>query len=348
MNDFRMPAEWGPHEATWLAWPHNRETWPGKFEKIPSVWVEIVRSLHEHEKVNILVNDGNAEKSARALLQKKNVWSKNILFYRIPTNDAWIRDYGPIFVNRQQANGGQKRAIVDWIFNAWGERWDKRPLDDVVPKKIAEEFGYPLLEPGIVLEGGSIDVNGKGALLTTESCLLSKTRNPHLDREQIEQYLKNYLGITVVLWLKQGIVGDDTSGHIDDIARFVNENTVVCIYEENTRNKNYSVLKENFELLQNVTDQNGKLFNVVPLPMPNPIAGPTGEGYKDEWIPASYANFYIANGVVLVPVFNQPTDEKAIKILQKFFPDRRVHGIFASDLVWGLGGIHCVTQQQPL
>lgn len=339
-----MPAEWAVHEGTWLVWPHNQETWPGKFEKIPSVWIEMVRALHSNEKVNILVNDLNSKNKVKKILEDANAWSKNVILHVIPTNDSWIRDFGPIFVKDQNGNS----IITDWIFNVWGGRWEKeRPLDDIVPTKIAKEFGYPLVEPGIVLEGGSIDVNGKGTLLTTESCLLSPTRNPHLNRRQIEKYLSDYLGITTVIWLKEGIAGDDTSGHIDDLARFVNENTVVCMIEEDQNSENYKPLMENFKRLQKSKDQDGKALKVIPLPMPAPVPGPTGEGYMDNCVPASYANFYIANNVVLLPTYRSPYDSKVAKILAEFFPSRKIIGIDSYDLVWGLGAIHCSTQQQP-
>lgn len=341
--NYKMPAEWEPHEATWLAWPHNHETWPGKFEKIPMVFVEFVKALHECEKVNILVNNDSMKEEAEQMLKRAGAWSANVNFYKIPTNDAWIRDYGPIFIKNDSGI-----AITDWIFNVWGERWEKsRPLDDAVPKEIAEKFGYKVFEPGIVLEGGSIDVNGEGTLLTTESCLLNKTRNPHLSRGQIEDYLRDYLGATNVIWLKQGIFGDDTSGHIDDIARFINPNTIVCAVEENPKNENYEITCQNFEILEKARDQNGNLLNIIKIPIPIPIPGPREEGYKDKWLPLSYVNFYIANSAVLLPVFGQPMDETVIKIFQALFPKRKIIGIYSSDLVWGLGGIHCVTQQQP-
>lgn len=339
-----MPAEWEPHEATWLAWPHNPETWPGKMDKIPVVWVAMVKALSPREKVPILVNDEKSEKQALGLLQKGDVpISANIIFHRIPTNDSWIRDFGPIFIKN-----GKDVVVTDWIFNTWGGRWEPRPLDNAVPEKIATLTGHKILSTNIVLEGGSIDVNGKGTLLTTESCLLSPTRNPNLSRGEIEQKLLEYLGIKKVIWLKSGIAGDDTSGHIDDIARFVNPTTVVCISTKDSRDPNYEILQKNLELLKEATDQDGNRLTVIPLPMPKPIPGPKGIGYQDDCLPASYANFYIANGVVLLPVFGQETDREATAILQSVFPDRKIIGIRAEDLVWGLGGIHCVTQQQPL
>lgn len=341
---YHMPAEWAPHSATWLAWPHNEETFPGKLKKIPAVFVAMVKALHQHEVVNILVDDAAMQKKVENLLKASKAWNENVKFHIIPTNDLWIRDYGPIFVKDEEG----KLTITDWIFNVWGQRWEKEaPLDDVVPTKIAGRFNYPLLTPGIVLEGGSIDVNGQGTLLTTESCLLSKTRNPNLSREQIEGYLQQYLGVKNVLWLKGGIAGDDTSGHIDDLARFVNEDTVVCVVERDPGNENYEVLKENFERLQKMKDQDGKALKVIALPTPPPVPGPQGEGYVDDCVPASYANFYIANNVVLLPVFGSQHDEEVIQLFRKLFPTREIAPINCSDLVWGLGAIHCASQQQP-
>ncbi|MDO8644276.1 MAG: agmatine deiminase family protein [bacterium] len=356
---FRMPAEWEPHEATWLAWPHNAETWPGKIDKVPVVWAAMIKALAPHETVHVCVKDEAMARETQRVLSTGIPSScvldersrgedpsppvePRIIIHKIPTNDSWIRDFGPIFVKNHS-----EVAMTDWIFNTWGGRWEPRPLDNAVPKIISEKFGIQRFETGLVLEGGSIDVNGEGLMLTTESCLLSPTRNPDLSREQIEQKLNDFLGVKKVIWLQEGIAGDDTSGHIDDIARFVNPNTIVCILEKDRSHKNYKILKKNFELLEKATDLSGKPLNVIPLPMPQPIPGPKGEGYEDDCIPASYANFYIANKVVLLPVFGQKTDEEAMKILQNCFPNREVVGIPSSDLVWGLGGIHCVTQQQP-
>lgn len=339
-----MPAEWEKHLATWLAWPHNSETWPGKLEKIPKVFAEITKALHQDEKVNILVKDGKMEQKARSALKKINALSKNVIFYHIPTNDSWIRDFGPIFVK----NPAGKILIEDWIFNVWGQRWEKkRLLDDAVPTKIAKKDGYSLINPGIVLEGGSIDVNGKGTLLTTESCLLSGTRNPHLNQKQIEKYLNDYLGATNTLWLKGGINGDDTSGHIDDLARFINKNTVICVTEHDKKNKNYENLKENFTRLEKMRDQEGKKLNVIEMPMPKPIPGPKGEGYEDGFVPASYANFYIANNIVLLPIFKDKFDNEVVRLFEKLFPERKIAPIDCRELVWGLGTIHCSTQQEP-
>jgi agmatine deiminase len=337
---FRMPAEWEPHAATWLAWPHKEESWPGNFAPIPSVWVAMVRALAPHEHVNILVNDAAAAAAVRALLHAARVPGQAVSFHVIPTNDAWARDHGPTFVTRQ-AGGSTELAAIDWIYNAWGGKYPPWDDDDVVPQKIAPLLGIRLFEPGIVLEGGSIDVNGYGTLLTTEACLLNPNRNPHLSRAQIEQYLRDYLGVRHILWLGDGIVGDDTDGHIDDLTRFVAPTTVLTVLESNPRDENYERLQANYERLRHMTDQDGRALRVLTLPMPQPVY------YEEQRLPASYANFYIANDVVLAPVFNDPHDVEALRTLQEVFPGRRIVGMPARELVWGLGAFHCVTQQQP-
>jgi len=337
---YRMPAEWELHEATWLAWPHNLNTWPGKFDLVPAIYIEIVRALHTQETVNLCVNDAETAVNTRRILKNSGLDLSTVQFCDITTNDTWARDHGPIFVRRMQKEQ-QELAILDWIFNAWGEKYGPWDLDDVVPQKVAKMLALPLFTPGIVLEGGSIDVNGRGTLLTTEACLLNPNRNPTLTREQIEAYLRAYLGVTHILWLGDGIVGDDTDGHIDDLARFVNPTTVVCALEDDPTDVNYSLLQENFARLQKMTDQDGRPLRVVPLCMPSPIV------HEGNRLPASYANFYIANGAVLVPTYNCPNDKRALTTLQELFPTRHVIGINCTDLVWGLGAIHCITQQQP-
>ena len=341
-----MPAEWEPHKGTWLAWPHLEDHWPGKFEKIPPVYAEIVSALLEGgEEVFICVNDEAMEKTAREILEQKfkntgqniAVAFSKIKFFQIPTDASWSRDHGPIFVRDKTG----QLIIEDWIFNAWGDQWP-HDKDDIVPQKIAEQLKMPIITPGIVLEGGSIDVNGKGLLLTTTQCLLNKNRNPHLTQKQIEKYLHDYLGAEKILWLGEGIIGDDTSGHIDDIARFTDANTIVCAVEENPKDENYEILKKNFEDLKRMTDQNGKPLKIVAIPMPEPVI------CEDCRLPASYANFYIANKAVLVPIFRGKNDERALKILAELFPTRKIIGIDCVDLVWGLGTIHCSTQQQPV
>jgi len=335
-----MPAEWEPHAATWLAWPHNLDTWPGKFSPVPQIYVEMIRALYQYEPVNLCVNDAQSAAHARHLLTQAGVDVDRVIFHEIPTNDTWARDHGPIFLTRLQ--GGRTELVVtDWIFNSWGEKYGPWDLDDVVPQKIAAHFGLVVFEPGIVLEGGSIDVNGRGTLLTTEACLLNPNRNPSLTRTDIEDYLRAYLGVTKVLWLGEGITGDDTDGHIDDLARFVDPTTVVCAVEDDPADANYALLRDNFVRLQSMTDQEGRPLRVIPLCMPGPIE------YEGRPLPASYANFYIANGVVLVPTYAHPNDQRALATLQDLFPARRTIGIPCTDLVWGLGAIHCVTQQQP-
>jgi len=336
-----MPAEWEPHAATWLAWPHNLETWPGKFDPVPPIYVEMVRALSSSEQVNICVNDADMANSVRKLLAASGVSLDRVNLLEIPTDDAWARDHGPIFVTRRRA-ARTELAVTDWIFNSWGRKYGPWELDDVVPRRIAALFDLPLFTPGIVLEGGSIDVNGQGTLLTTEACLLNPNRNPSLSRQDIEEYLRTYLGVQKILWLGDGIVGDDTDGHIDDLARFVDPTTVVCIEEEDPTDINYSILQENLSRLRSMTDQDGHPLQVIPLPMPDPIE------YEGKRLPASYANFYIANTVVLAPLYDCPSDQRAMNILQRVFPSRRIVGIPCTDLVWGLGAIHCVTQQQPM
>lgn len=337
--NYKIPAEWEPHVGTWLAWPHNLEHWPGKFEPIPHVYAEIAAALIEGgEKVFICVNDKEMEDSARQLLAKKlgaNI--AEVQFFQIPTNASWCRDHGPIFV--KDKNG--KFVITDWIYNAWGGKYPPWDKDDMVPQILAQRLKFPIISPGIVLEGGSIDVNGKGTLLTTEQCLLNKNRNPHLGREQIEKCLHDYLGATNILWLKEGIIGDDTDGHIDDIARFVDEKTVICAIEKNKSDENYEILKKNFKDLKHMRDQDGAKFNIVEFPMPEPVI------YENQRLPASYANFYIANSSVLVPTFQCRRDKHALGILSDLFPMRKIIGIDCVDLIWGLGTIHCSTQQQP-
>lgn len=335
-----MPAEWETHAATWLAWPHNLDTWPGKFTPIPKIYVEIVNALHLYEPVNICVNNAEVATQLRHLLTQAGVDLSRVSLYEIPTNDTWARDHGPIFVTRVH-EGQTELAITDWLFNSWGEKYGPWDLDDVVPQKIAAQFGLPLFEPGIVLEGGSIDVNGRGTLLTTEACLLNPNRNPSLTRTDIEKYLCAYLGVNKILWLGDGIVGDDTDGHVDDLARFVDPTTVVCMVEDDPADVNYALLRDNFTRLQRLTDQDGRPLHVVPLSMPGAVE------YEGHRLPASYANFYIANGVVLVPTYACPNDQRALALLQELFPSRRVVGIPCTDLVWGLGAIHCITQQQP-
>lgn len=337
---YRMPAEWERHEATWLSWPHKEASWPGAFDNVPGIFVEMVRHLTAGELVRINVPDEAFAAHVRELLQQGGVNLDAVRFHFNPTNDAWCRDHGPIYVVRER-EGKRERAILDWGYNAWGHKYPPYDLDDVVPTRIAEEMGETLFTPGIVMEGGSLDVNGRGTLLTTESCLLNPNRNPHLNRAQIEAYLREFLGVTNILWLGDGIVGDDTDGHVDDITRFVAPDTVVTAIEEDPLDENYAPLKENYERLLLMRDEAGRPLRVMTMPMPGPVE------FDGQRLPASYANFYIANSNVLVPTYRHANDARARAVLQQCFPDRRVIGIDCTELVWGLGAIHCVTQQMP-
>jgi agmatine deiminase len=340
---YYMPPEWAFHKATWLSWPHKLESWPGKFEPVPAVFVEIASWLSSSEEVHINVLDETMEREVLELFRNsthEQLQLDRIFFHRIPTNDAWCRDHGPNYVFRQ--NGGRvEKIILDWEFNAWGIKYEPFDDDNAVPQRIAVQQQIPFVSPGIVLEGGSIDVNGKGLLLTTEACLLNPNRNPEMSREAIERELGRYLGIKKVLWLGDGIAGDDTDGHVDDMARFVNENTVVIAFEDDPSDENYTPLQENYTLLKSFTDVEGNPLQVVKLPMPAPVY------FDGERLPASYANFYIANSVVLVPTYRCSRDAEAIEVLQHCFPDRKIIGIDCFDLVWGLGAIHCITHEEP-
>jgi agmatine deiminase len=337
---YRMPPEWAPHRGTWLSWPHKQESWPGKFEPVPHIFARMVGALAPYEEVHINVRDAGMESAVRDLLAADTSGGVNVFYHHHPTNDAWCRDHGPIFLQRDTPHG-KEEAIVDWGYNAWGEKYPPYDLDDVIPTLVAEKFGIPVFHPGIVMEGGSIDVNGAGTLLTTEACLLNRNRNPHLTRPDIERYLRDFLGVTHILWLGDGIEGDDTDGHVDDLTRFVGPRTVVTVVEEDPREENYKPLQENLQRLRTMTDQDGQPFEVLTLPMPRPLE------HDGQRLPASYANFYIANGVVLLPTYDPERDPAAIDVLQGCFPDRRVVGVDCIDLVWGLGAFHCVSQQWP-
>lgn len=337
---YAMPAEWAPHRGTWLSWPHKEASWPGKFEPVPDLFAEMVRHLAAVEEVHVNVGDREMEESVRGVLRASKVSDANVHFHHNPTNDAWCRDHGPIFVQRRD-HGQVDEAIVDWGFNAWGGKYPPFDLDDVVPTRIGEELGIPVFHPGIIMEGGSIDVNGRGTLLTTEACLLNPNRNPGLDRAAIEQYLRDYLGVTKILWLGDGIEGDDTDGHVDDLARFTDERTVVTVVEDDPADANYAPLQENLARLREMTDQDGEPLRVVTLPMPRRLE------HEGQRLPASYANFYIANGLVLLPTYDPARDAIAAETLRALFPGRDVVGIDCTDLVWGLGAFHCVSQQWP-
>ena len=338
---FSMPAEWEPHQATWLSWPHNLETWPGSpLLEIQKVWVEIVYYLHTGEEVHINVENDLMEEEARSLLQERRVDFSNVFFHHFPTNDTWIRDHGPIFIMGEK-KGKNQLALLDWNYNAWGDKYPPYDLDNAIPEQIAAYLKMERISLGWVLEGGSIEVNGSGTLLTTESCLLNPNRNPQLNRSEIEELLRHYLGVKKILWLGDGIVGDDTDGHIDDLARFVASDTVVTVVEEDFNDENYQALQENFQRLTEMSDEKGTPLKIIQLPMPAPIESDTGR------LPASYANFYIANDVVLVPTFEDPKDGQALDKIKRLFPTRRTVGINCRQVVKGLGAFHCVTQQQP-
>jgi agmatine deiminase len=337
---YSMPAEWARHRATWLSWPHNRETWPSSLENVREVWIQMVSALAPHEHIYLLVNDEAAEQAVAARLKEAGAAMANVTLLKIPTVDVWMRDYGPIFITRESSD--QPLACNDWIFNGWGGKYTAYEQDDQVAPAIAAMLDVPVFEHDIILEGGSIEVNGAGTCLTTEQCLLNRNRNPHLSRGQIEESLKQGLGVSQVVWLGEGIVGDDTDGHIDDIARFVDPATIVCVLETNSQDDNYRALQENYERIKAATDQGGRKFSVATLPCPSPVC------FEGARLPASYANFYIANNIVLVPVFNDPNDAAALGILRDLFPRRKVIGVRCNEVVAGLGAIHCVTQQQPL
>lgn len=336
---YYFPAEFSPHKATWLSWPHKEASWPGKIRAIYEVYGRFVKILARGERVCINVNDADMQAFATRRLSQAGVQMDQVQFFLHPTNDAWCRDHGPAFL----VNPGAPvpKAIVNWNYNAWGNKYPPYDLDDQIPVRIAEYYDLPVYSPGIVMEGGSVDFNGKGTLLTTTSCLLNPNRNPHLSREQIEQYLQDYYGVRQVLWLGDGIAGDDTDGHIDDITRFVSEDTVVTVVETNRHDENYAPLKANLETLKKMRLPDGKRLNIAELPMPAPVV------YENTRLPASYANFYIANHAVVVPTYRDPHDEPALRILQECFPGREVIGLDSVDIAWGLGSFHCLSQQEP-
>ena len=337
---YRFPAEWEPQRATWLSWPHKEESWPGRFEPIPGVFTEIVKILASFQHVNINVIDRTMHDDVMKRLTEAGVDPERFTLYPIPTDDAWCRDHGPAFVVKPGAE--EPLAVIDWGYNAWGGKYPPYDQDDAVPSKVAEYRRLPLFYPGIVMEGGAIDVNGEGCLLTSTSCLLNPNRNPHLSQAQIEWYLREYYNVEKILWVDEGIAGDDTDGHIDDSARFVNPSTIVAVVEENREDENYLPLQKNLAQLKAMTDLAGNPFRIVELPMPRPFE------FDGQRVPASYANFLIASGVVLVPTFRDPNDAVALAVLADVFPGRRVIGIDCYELVWGLGTIHCISQQEPL
>jgi len=344
--NYKMPPEWHPHSATQLHWPSNRETWPGeRLERVEKVYIDIIEVLHSYEPIHLLVENERVRDRAVSLLKKSSIAFDQLTIHVVPINDVWARDCGPIFIRRRlEEKGEEEFAITDWEYNAWGEKYPPFDDDNKLPQYFAEYFNLSRFVPGMVLEGGSIDVNGDGLLLTTESVLLNPNRNPELSKLEIEERLKDHLGIEKVIWLKAGLAGDDTDGHIDDIARFLNEQTILTMVANDPDDINYEVLQQNLELLLEATDRGGNNFIIEPLPLPKTkIEGTTVDG--SEYVPASYANFYVANGIVLVPLYDKRTDQRALALLKQYFPDRDVIGIECSDLVWGQGSIHCITQQ---
>lgn len=342
MKGYRMPAEWDKHDATWLSWPKNPLTFPPEvIEEVEGVFAQMIAALSHGERAKVLVENDEMERRMLRKSIEQGADARNVIPMRISSSDVWIRDYGPTFV-RQQSTGD--KAAVKWRFNAWGGKYDDLLYDDVAGEDVVMTAKVPTFRPGIVMEGGSIDVNGLGSVLTTEQCLLNKNRNPHLDREGIEQYLEEYIGTPNVIWLKSGIEGDDTDGHVDDFARFVSSDNVLCSFSQSRATSNSAVLKVNLDILKKSVDQEGKRLRVGKLPMPKPL---WLEG-EQRYLPASYANFYIGNECVLLPVFKDRNDKKAIESLGKAFPGRRIVPIFAAELVYGYGGIHCVTQQEPM
>lgn len=346
---YRMPAEWERHQGTWIAWPHNQDDWPGKFDAIPWVYADIVRHLSRVEDVNIIVRNAAERDAVRSILNRRHVSLKRVKFHLWATDRGWTRDSGPIFVRRN--SGNHKIAITNWRFSGWAKysNWEQ---DDQLPELIAEKLGFEKFAPTVqlhgnshhvVLEGGSIDVNGAGLMLATEECLLSKVqqRNPGLSRKDLEQVFADYLGIEKVIWLARGLAGDDTHGHIDDIARFVSTDTIVTAVESSRSDANFAPLQENLKRLAAATDLLGRKLKIVQLPLPDAAI------FEGQRLPASYANFYIANKLVLVPTFNDVNDRVALNILAGLFPEHEVIGLHCGDLIWGLGAIHCMTQQQP-
>ncbi|MBM3875407.1 MAG: agmatine deiminase family protein [Verrucomicrobia bacterium] len=336
-----MPAEWEPHAGTWLTWPRPEGiSFPDRYDQVPPVLARLIAELAGVEDVNINVWHADMEACVRALLAQHAVPMARVRFHHFPAYEPWCRDHGPIFVVREQ-EGRRERAVVDWGYNAWGDKYPPCDLDDAVPQHVAKLRGLPLFSPGIVMEGGSIEVNGRGTLLTTESCLLNPNRNPQLTKTGIERHLRDYLGVTNILWLGDGIEGDDTDGHVDDLSRFVNPTTIVTIVEDDPADANHKPLQENLAKLRSMRDERGARWRIVTLPTPGRIE------YDGQRLPASYANFYIANELVVVPTFRHRNDAVALDILQRELPGRRVVGIDSTDLIWGLGSFHCLTQQEP-
>lgn len=337
---YYFPAEFAPHAATWLSWPHKEASWPGKINSIYPSYVKFIKELIKGEHVKINVVDAAMQQQATDWMTRFDVDLSKVDFFIHPTNDAWCRDHGPAFLINPSAQ--PQKVIVDWGYNAWGNKYPPYDLDDVIPTRIAEHCGLPVWHPGIVMEGGSVEFNGKGTLLTSTACLLNPNRNPHLNQEQIENYLRDYYGVEQILWVDEGIVGDDTDGHIDDTVRFVNADTVLATVESDRTDENYALLQQNLQQLKAMRLIDGKSLNIIELPMPSPLS------YEGQRLPCSYANFYIANHAVIVPVFNCKQDETALRIIEQCFPGRQVVGIDSVDIIWGLGSFHCLSQQEPL
>ena len=336
---YYFPAEFEPHAGTWLSWPHKEASWPGKIHTIYPYYCRFVKELTVSEKVCINVNDEAMEQFAVDHLTNAGVDLSKVEFFLHPTNDAWCRDHGPAFLINPSAE--QKKIIVDWDYNAWGNKYPPFELDDVIPTLIAKRYDIPVYYPRIIMEGGSVEFNGSGTIITSTACLLNQNRNPGLNQEQIENYLHNYYGVEQVLWVCEGIVGDDTDGHIDDTVRFVNGDTVIAVVESDKNDENYELLQKNLRDLKQMRLLNGKPLNIVEMPMPGEII------YEDQRLPASYANFYIANDVVVVPTYRCDNDVKALDVIEQCFPGRRIVGIDSTEIIWGLGSFHCLSQQEP-
>ena len=336
---YRFPAEFEPHAATWLSWPHKEASWPGKIREIYPAYTAFIKAVSKNEFVHINVTDKQMQDFAVEKLESAAVDLNRIRFFFHPTNDAWCRDHGPAFLINPASV--QPKIIVDWNYNAWGNKYPPFDLDDQIPTLIAAAYQIPVLYPEIIMEGGSVDFNGQGTLITSRSCLLNESRNPELSQAEIEECLFAYYGVDQVLWVNDGIIGDDTDGHIDDTVRFVNADTVLTVVEENRSDENYLILQQNLKDLKSMRILNGKQLNIMELPMPDQVI------FEDQRLPASYANFYIANGLVVVPTFRSAKDEKALRIIQEAFPERWVQGIDSTDIIWGLGSFHCLSQQEP-
>jgi len=336
---YYFPAEFAPHEATWLSWPHKEASWPGKIQAIYPYYSQFVKYLAQSEKVRINVANEAMKVFATGHLQQAGVDMSQVEFFFHPTNDAWCRDHGPSFLLHKTE---KKKAIVDWAYNAWGGKYPPYDLDDVIPTLIGQHYGYEVFHPGIIMEGGSVEFNGAGTIMTSTACLLNSNRNPHLNQAQIEQYLLEYYGQDQVLWVDEGIVGDDTDGHIDDTVRFVNEDTVITVIEENKSDENYALLQHNLKQLQQMRLLNDKQLNIIELPMPDDVI------WEEQRLPASYANYLLTNKYVIVPTFrSRKKDDRAMQIIQQAHPEREVVGIDSTEIIWGLGSFHCLSQQEP-